>query len=158
MSEPPKFAKDYADQFKTSRGVVDFYRFLGVSRKASHDEIAHAIMTKTSVVESSGAENYLKITMLGIAQKHLATPAARAAYDRKLTPAWRRMFNRADTRAKRVAILAFPFFAIIALYRWVQDTDGYWEPSLSFFVFAAASVMCLFIAFTSLGDWMNASK
>ena len=97
--------------------------------------------------------------MLGIAQKHLGTPEARAVYDRKLTSTWRRLFDRADTKAKRIALLAFPFLTVITLYRWAQDLKHYeWEPSLSFFIFAMASAMCLLIAFTRLGDWINTPK
>lgn len=80
----PKAAKEYADRYKTATGIVDFYKFLDVPRTASDDEITHAMMKKASIVEATMPENYLKITLLGIAQKHLGTPGSRSAYDRKL--------------------------------------------------------------------------
>jgi len=44
----------------------------------------------------------------------------------------------------------------VALFRLVQDLDQYsWVPSLSFFLFSMASVLCLLVAFTSLGDWLS---
>lgn len=67
-----------------------------------------------------------------------------------------RIVHRANTRTKRIALLAFPFFAVIALYRWEQDLDHYrWEPSLSFLIFSMASVLCLLLAFTRLWDWID---
>lgn len=80
----PKPARDYADKFKGSNGVVDFYKFLGIPAAATEAEITHAMMTKASVVEGNVSENFLKMTMLDVAQKHLSTQEARAAYDHKL--------------------------------------------------------------------------
>lgn len=155
MRDLPKPAKDYIDKFRTKTGVVDLYKFLGVARNCSDEEITHAMLGKASTIEGNPSELYFRMTMLSIAQKHLSDPVARAAYDRKLTPAWRRLFDRADTRPKRFALLAFPFCAVIALYRWAQDIDHYsWEPSLSFMLFAMASALCLLLAFTNLGNWV----
>lgn len=73
-------------------------------------------------------------------------------------PNIRALFARANTRGKRLVLIACPFFAITAIYRWMQDIDRHhWEPSLPFIIFAMASALCLLIAFTSLGDWIAAS-
>lgn len=66
----------------------------------------------------------------------------------------KRALARADNRTKRLAVLAFPFFAIITFYRWVHDFDKYDWPSLSFLLSTMATVLCLLIAFTRLGDWL----
>ena len=79
-----------------------------------------------------------------------------ASFNRTMTPRKTKLLDRADTRAKRLALLAFPFFTVVAIYRWVQDIDHYrWEPSLSFLLFTMASALCLLIAFTHLGDWLR---
>jgi len=82
--------------------------------------------------------------------------ALQASFNRTMAPRKTRLLVRVNTRAKRLALLAFPFFAVVALYRWVQDLDHYhWEPSLSFLLFTMASALCLLIAFTRLGDWLH---
>ena len=155
MSELPKSAKDYADKFRGRNGVVDFYKFLGVSRKATQDEIVNAIADRAATT-GNAADDYWRITMAGIVAKHLTTPEARAAYDKTITPAWRRLFDRANSKGKRISLISFPFFAVITIYRWMKDSEYYnWEPSLFFFLFLMASVLCLLIAFTGLGDWLK---
>lgn len=82
--------------------------------------------------------------------------ALQASFNRTMAPQKTKLLDRANTRAKRLALLAFPFFAVVALYRWAQDLDHYrWEPSLSFLLFTMASALCLLIAFTRLGDWLR---
>ena len=82
--------------------------------------------------------------------------AIQASFNRIMAPPKKKFFERANTRTKRLVLLAFPFFAVTTLYRGVQDLDHYrWEPSLSFFLFALASMLCLMIAFTRLGDWIE---
>ena len=64
--------------------------------------------------------------------------------------------QRANTRFKRVSLVLFPFVGSVALFRLSQDLDHYsWEPSLSFVLFSMASVFCLLVALTSLGDWLS---
>jgi hypothetical protein len=64
--------------------------------------------------------------------------------------------QKVTTRLKRVSLVLFPFVGSVALFRLVQDLDHYsWEPSLSFVLFSMASVLCLLVAFTSLGDWLS---
>ena len=66
--------------------------------------------------------------------------------------------KRANTRFKRISLVLFPFAVSVALFRLAEDLDDYgWEPSLSFILFFMASVLCLLFAFTSLGDWLEAS-
>lgn len=84
--EMPNTAKKYADQFKTKSGTPDFYRFLGVPNTATDEEIAHALMLRASTIDGGGPfDDYMKMTMLSIAQKHLGDPESRAAYDLTLS-------------------------------------------------------------------------
>jgi curved DNA-binding protein CbpA len=64
--------------------------------------------------------------------------------------------QRANTRFKRISLALFPFVGSVALFRLSEDLDHYsWEPSLSFILFSMASVLCLLVSFTSLGDWLS---
>lgn len=67
---------------------------------------------------------------------------------------WRGLLGRANTRFKRIALLAFPFFAIVAIYLWNRYVD-HGDSALSFMLFTMASVLCLLIAFTSLDAWLR---
>lgn len=82
-----------------------------------------------------------------------------AAHSSKRSGALRGLIGRADSRLKRVVLVAFPFFASVAFYVLAQDLDRYsWEPSLSFILFTMASALCLLIAFTKLGDWLSGQQ
>jgi len=119
LSSPdfPKPAKDYADRFKNQNRVVDFYKFLGVDNDASDEAINHAMMQKASRIEERPAENFLKITMLSIALKHLGTPEARAAYDRTLAHG-----SGQPSLHKNAAIDAVLFlFVPLIFYRFLND-------------------------------------
>lgn len=173
------------DAYKRPDGVMDWYKVLDIPRTAPPEqiELAFQILSatfhpKTGSGDKEGAVRYV------LAQKafeELQDPARRKKYDafcrfqhdharllvaidaerqkqqiEKLPTGARWLLDRADTCAKRLALLAFPFFAVVALYRLAQDLDHYsWEPSLSFLLFTMASALCLLIAFTRLGDWLR---
>lgn len=64
--------------------------------------------------------------------------------------------RKLNSPVKRIAFVAFPLFLAVALFRLEQDLDHYsWEPSLTFVLFAMASVLCLLIAMTRFGSWLS---
>lgn len=154
MSEIPQSAKNFAAKYMNKRGIVDFYLYLGISRTATAEEIDDAIFRKVYSKDSRQQDGYLDAMMLQIASKHLSTDESRAEYDKKLTTPWERALDRADTRAKRIALTAFPFFAVASMFRLYRDMDDH-ETSLTFFLFTMAAALCLAIAFTKLGDWLR---
>lgn len=116
-----------------------------IAQEIEHDDGANEL---TIVVASTLAA----VTKTGTHSKE----ALRQSASRLLAPKKTKLIDRVDSKIKRIAILAFPFFAIVAMYRWAQDIDHYrWEPSLPFMLFTMASVFCLLIAFTKLGDWLQ---
>ena len=67
--------------------------------------------------------------------------------------------QRANSRLKRISLVLFPFVGSVALFRLAQDLDHYsWEPSLSFVLFSMVSVLCLLVAFTTIGDWLSGGQ
>lgn len=171
--------------YKRSDGVMDWYKVLGVSKIATDAQIEMAFHLLSATYHpktgSGGKESAVRYALLQKAFEELSDPARRKRYDAfcrfqydharllvaidterqkqqiaKMPGAIERLLHRVDTRPKRIALLAFPFLAVIAGYRLDRDVDYYGDPSLSFFLFFMASVLCLLIAFTRLGDWLAA--
>ena len=64
--------------------------------------------------------------------------------------------RKVDSPLKRIALVAFPFLVVVAVFRLSLDLDHEsWELSLSFVLFAMAPALCLLIAFTKLGNWLS---
>lgn len=60
-----------------------------------------------------------------------------------------------DARYKRIALLFFPFLAVVDGFLLARDLDHFrWEPSLAFVLFLMLASGCLLLAFTRLGDWV----
>ena len=69
---------------------------------------------------------------------------------------WMPLISRADTRDKRIALLCFPFIAVVSIESLIRDSSGYtWDPSLLFLMSAMAAILCLLWALTGLSDWLR---
>ncbi len=85
----------------------------------------------------------------------------KAAIERAMEPqkkegVARRTLSRADTRFKRIALVAFPFFAVACIFRWYRDVNYSGDfPSALFVLLFMASGLCLLLALTKMGDWLN---
>ena len=66
-----------------------------------------------------------------------------------------RIFDNANTRGKRIALVAAPFFGVAAIFRLVRDNDYGDVPSALFVLLAMATILCLLVALTRLGDWLG---
>lgn len=177
-------AQAHIDSFKRPDGVIDFYRVLEVEPSATADEIEAAFHLQSATYygatragDEAGAVRYVLVQS---AFRELGDPAKRKKYDalcrhtydharllvaidterqRQAIAAMPgptgRLLSRANTKAKRTALLALPFFAITATYRGLYDLDHYDELGLLFWLSATASVLCAALAFTRLSDWLN---
>jgi hypothetical protein len=64
--------------------------------------------------------------------------------------------RKLNSRFKRLVLLTLPFFAVVDLFLLKHDMDHYgWEPSLPFALAALATLTCLLLAFTDLGEWVG---
>ena len=128
---PPEIVESY-EKLKKANKALDYYDKL----KALSDQARAMKQVQDSQIKSSsgGRSNKTGGTMKWINQK-------------------------VDSRFKRISLVILPFVSSVALFRLIQDLDHYrWEPSLSFFLFSMASVLCVFLAFTGLGDWLTSHK
>jgi hypothetical protein len=72
---------------------------------------------------------------------------------------WNLMLAKANTPAKRIALLLSPFFLLITVFRFGKDLKNYgWEPSLSFLLFGFLTIASIAIAFTRLLDWISGDQ
>ena len=173
------------DAFKRPDGIMDWYKVLDIPRTAPLEqiEVAFQILSatfhpKTGIGDIEGTVRYVLVQK---AFEELGDPSRRKKYDSfcrsqynhtrllvaldaerqkqqidKTPTGLRRFFALANTRFKRLALMTFPFFAVIALYSLAHAINHSDDTPLSFFLFGIAAVMCLLIAFTHLGDWINA--
>lgn len=154
--EIPQRAKDYADKFKNAGGIVDFYRFLGVPNTATDEEITQAMMLRASTFDAdSPLDEYMKITMLSIAQKHLNDPKSRAAYDLTLSR------SCSGNIYKNAAIDILLFFLVPAISYSILEAggafDGHSYSHSSIFtalmIALASCGLAYFVAFVTLGGY-----
>lgn len=176
------------DNYKRQDGVVDWYKVLDIPRTAPPEQIemAYQILSATFHPEtySGGKDGAVRYILVQKAFEELGNPARKKKYDafcrfefdhaRLLTTidAERQrqqisntpigamsVLYRVNSRPKRIALLVFPFFAVIAIYRLIDDMNRYsWEPSLSFCIFFMASIGCILLSFTKIGDWLFGEK
>lgn len=177
--------QSFIDAYKRPDGIMDWYRVLDIPCSAPQEQIEFAFQIlsatfhpKTGTGDKEGVVRYVLVQK---AFEELNDPARRKRYDAfcrfqydqarlltaietekqrlqivKMPKGIGRLLCRANTRAKRLALLAFPFFAAVVLFRLKRDLDhDSWEPSLSFLVFSMASALCLLLAFTRLYDWID---
>lgn len=65
-----------------------------------------------------------------------------------------RATSRANTQAKRIALLVSPLFAVISIGLWLRaSNEG--ESPLSSIILGMATILCLLFALTPLGDWVK---
>lgn len=168
------------DAYRRHDGVIDWYKVFDLPCTATQEQLEYAFAILSATFHPDGGsgdkEGAVRYALLQQGFKEIGDPALRKRYDafcraqhdharlvtaietarRKPTFWVMRLFRRADTRAKRTALLAFPFFAVVAAFRLMHDLDHYdWEPSLSFLLFSLASILCLLLAFTRLSGWVH---
>lgn len=73
----------------------------------------------------------------------------------------RTKLTRPDTRNKRIALLAFPFFFIPSLVLLNKELMSnyygtlFWKPSVTWAILSTASALCLIFAFSNLDKWIE---
>lgn len=89
--------------------------------------------------------------------KEAITKATKRAFNVK-DPAF---FDRADTRSKRISLVAFPFLFVIASYLVVRDTDWFYsfsELRIITMLFIVSAIVSPALALTKLSDWINGTR
>ena len=128
---PPEIVKSYEKLKKANKALDDYDKLKALSDQARAMKQVRESQIKSSLGDPS---NKTSVAMKWINQE-------------------------VNTRFKRISLLTLPFVSSVALFRLIQDLDNYsWEPSLSFLLFSLASVLCVFLAFTGLGDWLSGHK
>lgn len=101
-------------------------------------------------------------TMAGVTRarthsKEAVEKATKRAFNVK-DPAF---LDRADTRAKRIALIASPFLFVITCYLVVIDTDWFYrfsELRIITILFIVSAIVTPALALTKISDWINGAR
>lgn len=100
------------------------------------------------IVAAGAGWHVVPTVALGVVGCTLGTVLARVR--------WMSLINRADARDKRIALLCFPFIAVVSIESLIRDMNGYtWDPSFVFLMSTMVAILCLLWALTGLSDWLR---
>ncbi|NLX17401.1 MAG: hypothetical protein GXY45_10610 [Ramlibacter sp.] len=138
--------------------------YLSKESYASHEERAKYVLAKMGYSELSSPQKRKKYdSLLKAGFNHMRLLAAIEAERQKKkiedhqanTPEEPQILQQANTRGKRIALVAAPFFGVAAIFRLMRDNDYGDPPSALFVLLAMATILCLLVALTRLGDWLG---
>ncbi|MDR2209383.1 MAG: hypothetical protein LBE22_10495 [Azoarcus sp.] len=176
------------NKYKRSDGLFDWYMVFDIKNTATQKQIREAFIKLRSelsgVTETDNIQKAVRYSLLLAGIKQIGDKEKREKYDRFCRYTYGRaqlltalettrqniemekmpdisFINKADTRLKRISLIAFPFFVVATLFRFSKDMGYRWDiddVSLTTALLIMASVLCLLIAFTRISDWINGDK
>jgi hypothetical protein len=150
MRERPKFAGAVSsfllEEFETHPGL----KALGPDSELQYP-MALALLSKAIPLSKTHDEDFVlsSFALMAVGKTNTRLPGKVALFLHRPT-------QKLSTKAQRIALVAFPFFALPDLYLLWRDSNHYgWEPSFFFVALFVPSAACLAFALTKVGAWVQ---